>query len=273
MERRYTAIVSRDRGMTLIEMLVVLAVIGLLFGSVMVGLSSAKQAQIVRSTNQIANTIRFAFNKSRVTGDYYRLAINVDENTIILQRGDDRMYLPATDRDGRPVIYDASKEKDREDRDKQAEEAYNRSVQATIFSGGAGSEDGAVGGQYLGGSKRVPRRKPPLFGSFEEGNSLSGFNEPVPLPEGVNVVSVRTADDMVPITKGEAAVYFFPQGRTQLAHIQLEEIREEGNKYTIIIQPLTGQVEIREGLVPLVIEEEERRRRDDLGRDQDRRRL
>ena len=263
--------------MTLIEMLVVLAVIGLLFGSVMVGLSSAKQAQIVRSTNQIANTIRFAFNKSRVTGDYYRLAINVDENTIILQRGDDRMYLPATDRDGRPVVYDASKEKDREERDKRAEEAYNRSVQATLFSGGAAgaseADDGAVGGQYLGGTKRVPRRKPPLFGGFEEENSLSGFNEPVPLPEGVNVVSVRTADDMVAITKGEAAVYFFPQGRTQLAHIQLEEVREEGNKYTLIIQPLTGQVEIREGLVDLVIEEEERRRRDDLGRDQERRRL
>jgi prepilin-type N-terminal cleavage/methylation domain-containing protein len=270
-----------DRGFTMIEMIVVLAVIALLFGSVIIGLSSAKQAEIVRSTNQIANTIRFAFNKSRVTGDYYRLAINMDDNTIVLQRGDDRMYLPATDRDGKPVVYDAGKEKEREERDKRAEEAYNRSLQAMVFSGGAAgaaaSGDGALGAAaggsnpYLGGPKRVPRRKPPLFGGFEEENSISGFKEPVPLPEGVKVISVRTAEDIKPITAGEASVYFFPQGRTQLAHIQLEEARKDGNKYTIVVQPLTGQVEILEGHVDLVIEEEERRRRDDLGREQDRR--
>jgi len=272
--------------MTLIEMIVVLAVIGLLFGSVLVGLGSAKQAEIVRSTNKIANTIRFAFNKARVTGDYYRLAIDIDQNTIVLQRGDDRMYLAATDRDGKPVVYDAGKEKERDERDKRAEESYNRSLQAQVFSGGAAgassSADGAVGASmnaanpYMGGPKRVPRRKPPLFGAFEEDNSITGFKEPVPLPEGVRVVSVRTAEDLKTITAGEASVYFFPQGRTQLAHIQLEEKRKEdgeevGNKYTIVVQPLTGQVEIREGLIDLVIEEEERRRRDDLGKEQDRR--
>lgn len=265
-----------------------LAVVGLMMSSVMVGLTTARQAEIVRSTNQIANTIRYAFNKARVTGDYYRLMINVDQGTLVLQRGDDRMYLPATDRDGKPVVFDPSKAKEREERDKRAEESYNRSLQAMVYSGGAagaavaGDGDrsgadagaGAGGNPYLGGPKKVPRRKPPLFGGFEEENSISGFREPVALPEGVRVVSVRTADDVKPITKGEASVYFFPQGRTQLAHIQVEEIRKakdaEPNRFTIIVQPLTGRVEIEEGHIDLVIEEEERRRRDDLGREQDR---
>lgn len=280
-------------GFSIIELLVVLAVVGLLVGSTLVGLGSAKQAEIVRATNQVANTIRFAFNKSRVTGDYYRLLINIDQNTIVLQRGDDRMYLPATDRDGRPLVFDPRKAKEREERDKRAEEAYNRSLQAMVFSGGAagasasgdsvsGKDAAPSGGQsgynpYLGGPKKVPRRKPPLFGGFEEENSISGFREPVALPEGVRVVSVRTADDIKPITQGEASIYFFPQGRTQLAHIQLEEISKakdaEPNRFTIIVQPLTGRVEIEDGHIDLVIEEEERRRRDDLGREQERRSL
>jgi general secretion pathway protein H len=268
----------------------VLAVIGLMMSSVMVGLTTARQAELVRSTNQVANTIRYAFNKARVTGDYYRLSINLDQGTLVLQRGDDRMYLPATDRDGKPVVYDEGKEKEREERDKRAEESYNRSLQAMVYSGGAagaavagdgdreaGAVAGGVGNPYLGGPKRVPRRKPPLFGGFEEENSISGFREPVALPEGVRVVSVRTADDIKPITQGEASIYFFPQGRTQLAHIQLEEISKakdaEPNRFTIIVQPLTGRVEIEDGHIDLVIEEEERRRRDDLGREQDRRSL
>ncbi|MCB9567199.1 MAG: prepilin-type N-terminal cleavage/methylation domain-containing protein [Myxococcales bacterium] len=280
-----------ERGFSIIELLVVLAVVGLLVGSTLVGLGSAKQAEIVRATNQVANTIRFAFNKSRVTGDYYRLLINIDQNTIVLQRGDDRMYLPATDRDGRPLVFDPRKAKEREERDKRAEEAYNRSLQAMVFSGGAagasasgdsvsGKDAAPSGGQsgynpYLGGPKKVPRRKPPLFGGFEEENSISGFSEPIQLPPGVRVVSVRTAEDPKAITKGEAGIYFFPQGRTQLAHVQLEEKREDGskdgNKYTVIVQPLTGRVEIADGLVDLVVAEDIRRQRDELGREQDRR--
>lgn len=270
-------------GFSIIEMLIVLAVVGLLVGSTIVGLGSAKQAEIVRATNQVANTIRFAFNKSRVTGEYYRLLIDIDQNTLVLQRGDDRMYLSATDRDGKPVVYDPRKAKAREERDKRAEEAYNRSLQAMVYSGGAAGAaaagDGATGkdasvanpNAYLGGPKKVPRRKPPLFGGFEEENSISGFKEPIKLPEGVRVVSVRTAEDPKVLTKGEGSIYFFPQGRTQLAHVQLEEVRPDGNKYTVIVQPLTGRVEIADGLVDLVVADDLRRQRDELGREQDRR--
>lgn len=275
----------QDRGFSLIEMLVVLAVMGMLFGAMFMGFGSANQAQIVRTTNQMANTIRFAFNKSRVSGEYFRLHINLDQGTLSLQRGSDRMYTPATDRDGRPIIFDERKEKDRADRDKRAEEAYNRSLQAAVFSGGAAGAAQAgdsVSGKdaaketninpYAGGAKKVPRRKPPLFSSFDDENSLKGFSEPIKLPEGVKVVSVRTADDPKPITKGDASLYFFPQGRTQLAHIQLEEKRKDGgNKFTIVVQPLTGRVEIKEGLVDLVVAEDSRNSKDELGKKQDRR--
>lgn len=302
-----------SRGFTLIETIIVLGLLALMVGGVLVGLGAGRQAEVSRASNQLANTVRFAFNKARVTGTYYRLLIDIDKGTFTLQRGDGRMYLPATDRYGRVKMLDPGREKDREERDRRAEENYNRSLQARVIAAVKGPSAGMSGGlakaapaqaapgkapgtpgapatpgqsaapgkpgttpaapvdQYGIAPKKVPRRKPPLFGGFEDDNSLSELKKPFALPKEVRVVSVRTADDLKPITKGEASIYFFPQGHTQLAHIQIEEIKNPANAFTVVIQPLTGRVEIQEGKVDLVIVEDPTSVKDDLGRRQNKR--
>ena len=306
------------RGMTLIEVLIVLAISALLIGGVATGLGAGRAAEASRATNQLANTVRFAFNKARVTGTYYRLLINLDEGAFSMQRGDDRMYLPATDRYGRIRVVDPSREKEREERDRRAEENYNRSVQGRVLAAIQGPAAGAKPGatpigappgapqkaapgapqkagtpaapaatpatpgapakpaagmtdQYTVQPKKVPRRKPPIFGAFDDDNSLSDLKKPFKLPKQIKVVSVQTAEDPKPITKGEASIYFFPQGHTQLAHIQIEEIDNPQNAFTIIVRPLTGRVEIKDGKIDLALSDDPTAIKDDLGRRQTRR--
>ncbi|MCY1006935.1 type II secretion system protein [Nannocystis pusilla] len=274
MRSRHTAARRGSLGFTLIEVLVVMGILALLIGSVITGLGASKQAQVARVTNQLANTIRFAYNKARVTGTYYRLLIDIDKNSFTMQRGDDRMYLPATDRYGRIVVIDPGKVKEKEERDKRAEENYNRSLQARVLDAVKGAPVGKPGqtmgpmgqpmasvaqgtgtpgqptkagtpgapatpGQpaaagaakpgttpssgssldkYITPPKKVPRRKPPIFGAFEDDNSLSELRKPFKFPAEVKVIAVRTAEDLKPITKGEASLYFFPQGHTAGAH-------------------------------------------------------
>lgn len=301
-------------GFTLIEVLIVMGIIALLIGSVVTGIGASRQAEVARVTNQLANTVRFAYNKARVTGSYYRLLIDIDKGSFTLQRGDDRMYLPATDRYGRIVQIDPGKEKEREERDKRAEENYNRSLQARVLDAVKGAPAGKPGqtstpiGQPMGGMtqgagaqgqpgkapaagqpaastssttstpdkyvtppKKVPRRKPPLFGAFDDDNSLSDLKKPFKFPPEIKVVAVRTAQDLKPITKGEASLYFFPQGHTQLAHIHVQEVENPENEFTIVVKPLTGRVEIKEGHVDLALPEDPSAVRDDLGKKPNRR--
>lgn len=267
-----------EAGFTLMEVLIVMAVIGLMMATVIVGFGAGRAAEVSRSTNQIANSIRYAYDKSRVMGGHYRLWMNLDEGKFAIQEADDRMYLPATDRDGRIMEIDESKMRDREERDKRAADMFNRSIQSAVYDNdvdGEGAES-VDGGEYdpldpfAPTARAVPRRKPPIFQSFDDENTLSGLSKPFSLPNGVKIAYVRTADDLKPITEGEASIYFFPRGTTQLAHIQITD--EEGeSQYTITLQPLTGKVTIEDGLVDLELPAERRDSEDDLGNREERR--
>ncbi len=264
---------SRSRGMTIIEILVVLAVFSLMVSMVVVGFGTTRAAETSSAVNNLGNVIRYGYDRARVNGTYHRLLIDLDKGTFTLQEGSDRMYLPATDRDGKLIEFDPAKAEEQAERDKRAEEAYNRSIQAEVFGEG---EAGGSGGDmpaydpYKAQEKKVPRRKPPLFESFEEENAVSGLVKPIKLPDGVKVTYVRTADDVKPITEGEASLFFFPRGTTQECHILLED--EEGeNRWTIKVAPLTGRVTIIEGHEELDIEEVADEEEDGLGRSRSRR--
>lgn len=255
--------------MTLIEIMIVIGVVALMVGLVAVGFGAGRNAEVSRTTNQLANLVRYGYDKSRVTGEYYRLHIDLDGGTIALQQGDDRMYLPATDRDGKIAEVDEGKLEDQAERDKRAEEAYNRSIQAQVYNegsggGGGGGGDDAGYDPYAAQRRTVPRRRPPLFDSFDDEGSLSELAKPIQLPEGVKITYVRTADDLRPITKGEASLFFFPRGRTQEAHIQLED-ESVAARYTIKVQPLTGRVTIVDGHEDLVLPDDPIDDEDELG--------
>lgn len=254
----------RARGMTLIEIMIVMGVVALMVGMAVIAFGAGRNAEVSRSTNQIANLLRYGYDKSRVTGEHYRLLIDLDQGTIALQQGDDRMYLPATDRDGRIAEVDESKLQDQADRDKRAEENYNRSVQAQVYAEATGGADDAGYDPYAAQKRTVPRRRPPLFDSFDDEGSLSDLAKPIQLPEGVKISYVRTADDLRPITEGQASIFFFPRGRTQEAHIQIVD-EEVDAHYTIKVQPLTGRVTIVEGEEDLVLPDDPTKEEDELG--------
>src|SRR5690606_29376359 len=264
---------GRQRGMTLIEILIVLLIIGLIMWSALMSMGAASQAEVVRTTNQLASTIRFAYDRARFTGYYYRIHVDFQQRTFQLQKAEDAMYLPATNRDGEILQVDQKKLEDRVKRDQQAAEAYYSSIAAAVF--GAGD----AGDPYAVAKKDVPRRRPPLFEAFETDQTLGDLGQPIQFPDGVEILSVQTDADPEPITSGEADLYFFPRGQTQLAAIQLKGkpklrdrlIGEDDIEYTILVQPLTGKVTVEAGLVDLELPQLVDKGEDDLGNKTERR--
>ena len=268
-----------QRGLTLIEILIVLAIMGLMLTAAGLSMGTAGQAEIVRATNQVASTMRFAFDKSRVSGTHMRIKISFTERSFTLQAAGEAMYLPATDRDGEIVVRDEDDVEEQKERDERAAERYNRSLTGQLMqqvqSGAAGApaDPNDPGyNPYAVEAKAVPRRTTPLFDAFENEGGLKGLGEPVIFPEEVEILAVRTESDPEPITEGEAYLYFFPQGRTQMAYIHMrDKDGDEEDSYTITIQPLTGKVEVHDGLVKAEFPADLLKGRDDLGKTKQRR--
>jgi general secretion pathway protein H len=263
--------------MTLIEILIVLLIIGMIMWSAAMSMGAASQAEVVRTTNQLASTVRFAYDRARFTGYYYRLHIDFEQRSFQLQKAEDAMYLPATNRDGELLLGDERTLADQAKRDEQAAEAYYSSLAAAVFSGGDASDP--YGDPYAVQKKNVPRRRPPLFEAFEADQTLGDLGKPISFPDGVEILSVQTDADPEPITSGEADLYFFPRGQTQLAAIQLKGkpklgdrlIGEDDIEYTILVQPLTGKVTIEAGIVDLELPDVIGDSEDELGNETERR--
>ncbi len=261
--------------MTLIEIMIVIGVLALMVGMVVVGFSSGRNAETTRKVNQIANLVRYGYDKARVTGRHYRMLIDFENKVIGLQEGDGRMYLPATDRDGKIVEYDESKAEAQAERDERAEKSFNQSVQAEIVAGGGSGGGGEASyddvlDPYKPHPRKVPRRKPPLFQRFDDDGALPDLAQKIKFGDDFKVTSVRTAEDLKPIEAGQASVYFFPRGRTQQTHIQIQD-KEGANLFTIKIAPLTGRVTIVDGHEDLELPSDPSDAEDELGNRTERR--
>jgi general secretion pathway protein H len=234
-------------------------IIGLILWSASMSMGAAGQAEVVRTTNQLASTVRFAYDRARFTGAYYRIHIDFEQRTFQLQRADDAMYLPATTRDGELILTDEKKLLDQIKRDERAAESYFASIAAAVYAGGDVADP--YGDPYAVQKKEVPRRRAPLFEAFEADATLGDLGMPIQFPDGVEIYSVQTDADPEPITEGEADLYFFPRGQTQLAAIQLKGkpklreriVGEDDIEYTILVQPLTGKVRVENGLVEIEV--------------------
>ena len=70
------------------------------------------------------------------------------------------------------------------------------------------------------------------------------------LPQGIRFVDVMTPHNALKVDREEAFVSFLPTGYVERSVIHITD--EAGNFYTMITQPLTGDVEVLDGYIDLV---------------------
>ncbi len=213
------------RGLTLIEIIVVMAIIALVTGVAIAGSMQLPSARLRSAATLIASAIKVAYTRATATSRSQRLVMDLDSQTIWIEESTVPMLVQSKDKTGTAGADPVTT-----------------------------SEKEAVheGEQVLKGPP-IPRpRFTPVkgygFGDAQEGKSAKS------LGRQVFFRGVQVAHDDAQRAKGRDYLYFWPGGMTERAAIQLR-IGEGDDEtvLTLVVSPLTGRVTVKQGPVELQI--------------------
>lgn len=210
----------RSRGLSLIEILVVISLAALIMGSAMAGSMQLPRARLRKSATMIASAIKVAYTRATATSRNLRLVMDIDRQKIWLEETDVPMVIQSKDKSstgGAAAVTDAERA------------AYEESDRIM---------------------KGPPIPKPQFhpieafgFGDVEEGKGGK------PLPRDIQFRQVQVAHDDAARTSGRDYLYFWPGGLTERAAIQVRigDSEDDSRTLTLLVSPLTGKVTVKAG--------------------------
>ena len=223
---------KRQRGMTLIEILVVLVLISMLTGLIVIGTGGVSSARLRGASTLIVSLSKVAITRANATGRPVRIVFDIGQNRIALEEATGSRLLRVRDGEqstgaGAEAATDAEKKAEAE------AEGFLQGARVARPSF-APTKHVEVGGENMGAGRA--------------------------LESGIVYRQVQTEHDDKPRTEGRAYLYFWPGGVTEWASIQIQikgkkdtQLQVKGKKdtLTVLVSPLTGRSEIKAGAVDL----------------------
>ena len=217
----------RAGGLTLVELMVCMVLISLVMGAMIFGSGSLSGAKLKKTTSGLTGIIKVAYTRATATSRSQRIVLDLDNQTMWLEESDAPMLVQRKDLAG---TGGAS--------------AVTQAESAALLEGQA-----AIRGPQVA----RPRFRPvSTMGIGEADGQPKG---PQHLPDPITFRQVQTSHDDEPRTTGRAYLYFWPGGLTERASIQLRVRKslEDSDTQTLLVQPLTGKVKVKNGPSPLVL--------------------
>jgi len=198
--------------MTLLEIGIALAIVALM---VFVAVPSVEAYAGVRAREEagrISGAIRYLYGMSALSGKVCRIVFDLDERTWWTECTEGRFTVEREKERAR----DGQKLEDKKQLKKEKEKELEPRDEAEAM--------------------RLRIEKKAEFSEFkdEEVGKRS-------LPDGANV-AVWTGHQREKYTKGQAFLYFFPQGNTERAQVYVSS--DHGDVYTLVVTPLNGRVRV-----------------------------
>jgi general secretion pathway protein H len=213
------------RGLTLIEIIVVLALIGLMTGVVIGGSMQLPSARLRSAATMITSAVKVGYTRATSTSRSLRLVMDIDHGTVWLEESTVPMLVQSKDKTGTggaDAVTTAEKAAVHEGEDILKGPTIPRPSFTPIKSYGFGDTQEGKGGKSLG--------------------------------RQVSFRAVQVAHDDAVRTQGRDYLYFWPGGMTERAAIQIHV--GEGQSeivLTLLVSPLTGRVTVKPGPVDLEV--------------------
>jgi general secretion pathway protein H len=211
------AIRRQARGVTLVEVLIVVAVIGVMSGLAFLGSGAADSARLRRSAVMIASAIKVAYGHANATSRTVRLVFNVELRTVGIEESQGQLWLAKNDRTGGAAAATEVEKKALEEAD-------------SILKG-----------------PRAPRPSfTPVKALGFSGNSGKQAKE---LERNIRFLQIETSHQEEVVKSDQAYLYFWPGGQTERAAIQLGIVNSTNDTdvVTLLVSPLTGKTEMKKG--------------------------
>lgn len=216
--------------MTLIEVLIVMALIALILSAVVIGSGQMASSRLRHSSTMITGAIRVGFSRASASSKTVRLVMDFEDNAIWLEQGDQPHLVQSKDSSGTGGAEAATV------MEKQALEDSGRILKGPTAPRTTFKEIDAMG----------------LVASDPGKGHKS-------LERGIRFRRVHTAHDFEARKEGRAYLYFWPGGQTERAVIQLKvgASDDETDTLTLLVAPLTGKVTIKDGAVDLTLPQDD----------------
>ncbi|NUP06139.1 MAG: prepilin-type cleavage/methylation domain-containing protein [Polyangiaceae bacterium] len=211
--------------MTLIEILIVVALLAVILGITITSFVGTSSARLRQASTRVAGAVRVAYARATASGKVTRLVFDFGNSSIQMEETLDRHTLKKDTLGG-----DAASEAQLEAKD-AAGASELRAPPATF--------------------EPVDLRKGSGVKVEDEEDGDDEAVKPVPLPRGIQFWQIDVEHQAEPVRDGKAYLYFFPGGQTENASVQLRIANtEEGDKtgfMSVIVSPLTGKAKILAG--------------------------
>jgi len=228
--------------MTVLELMVVLAIIGGAAFLMRTGFRAFTKADLVDDSTELAAVLRRTSQMAIEHGQLHRVLIDLDKGGYAVevcegQTTIQRNELVRPDEDAKKRALDKGKEK--------LAQGNTSGASATMLAGGdpetATKRALAIAGHHVADKICAPVPDPSTGDATGK-----GWIRPLKTGRGIKFkeIWVQHRDDSV--TKGQVAIYFFPLGSSEKAVIEMTDGDET---FTILVYGLTGRVELRDGIL------------------------
>ncbi len=224
-----------NSGMTMLEIMVVLAVIGLMMVFAYMGVRQASKSDLRENVGQLAAMLKNAQNMAAETGMHHRVVIDLEEQSFRVEACKGAIRLRRTSKE---IVRDF-----KDDRS-LAEVAQDNQIPPEIMQADSPEKAtelaAALTGKNLGGARCGLSTR--ANGDSQGRGNLRKMD---PRHAVIKRVHVQHLED--PVTEGTVTINFFPLGNAEKAIIEIAEKKDKDTYWTLLLHGLTARVEWHRG--------------------------
>ncbi len=225
-------------GFTLIELVVAIALVGILFGAVALGVGSILGTKAKTAAGQLSGTIRSLYDTASLSGKTCRLVISMpspkDEDGETKYWAECAAGNVTSRKDRDQELKDEARRLELEEREAKRGGGKGAKLDTTARAFGAYSNDEPTLADLLA------QEKERISNAAKYSQYTNPEVTPQTLPSSVRL-SVWTRHQTAAAKDGTAYLYFFPQGYTEKAMVF---VKQGNNVWTITVSPLTGKTAV-----------------------------